>query len=193
MPEEDLSPISKLLRMKRHEQPPPEYFENFLREFQQRQRAEMLRRPAWRIALERMQARFSDLTREITSRIAPAQFAYGGASAAVLVIAVMFTANMLQHPGGSLPAIAMDLSQPQVLTAQAHQANQAPVAVEIPVRMAAHVPARFTLDSEVRFPDLFPNEAPRVTQPGQQPGQARQHPRYILDTRPASYEPPFSF
>jgi hypothetical protein len=36
--------IGRLLRLKRYEQPPPGYFENFLREFRRRQRDESLRR-----------------------------------------------------------------------------------------------------------------------------------------------------
>jgi hypothetical protein len=36
--------IGRLLRLKRYEQPPPRYFENFLREFHRRQRDELLRR-----------------------------------------------------------------------------------------------------------------------------------------------------
>ena len=42
--------LSKLLRLKRYEQPPPGYFDDFLHEFQRRQRAEALRRPAWAVA-----------------------------------------------------------------------------------------------------------------------------------------------
>src|SRR6266508_2375540 len=47
--------IARLLRLKRHEQPPPGYFENFLHEFHRRQRDELLREPLWRILLERAQ------------------------------------------------------------------------------------------------------------------------------------------
>ena len=50
---EELSPIQKLIRLKRYEQPPEDYFEDFLLEFQRRQRAEMLQRPVWQIAWER--------------------------------------------------------------------------------------------------------------------------------------------
>lgn len=50
---EELSDIQKLIRLKRHEQPPEGYFDDFLYEFQRRQRAEMLKRPLWQIAWER--------------------------------------------------------------------------------------------------------------------------------------------
>lgn len=46
--------ISKLLRLKRYEQPPEDYFENFLAEFQLRQRAEVIHRPFYRIAWDRL-------------------------------------------------------------------------------------------------------------------------------------------
>ena len=46
--------ISKLLRLKRYEHPPAEYFENFLAEFQLRQRAEVIHRPFFRIAWDRL-------------------------------------------------------------------------------------------------------------------------------------------
>lgn len=46
--------VSKLLRLKRYEMPPPGYFEDFLQEFQARQRAELIRRPLWEIAWDRL-------------------------------------------------------------------------------------------------------------------------------------------
>jgi hypothetical protein len=45
--------IAQLLRLKRCEQPPASYYENFLSEFRRRQRDELLRQPVWRICFER--------------------------------------------------------------------------------------------------------------------------------------------
>lgn len=50
----DNDTVSKLLRLKRYEQPPEDYFENFLVEFQLRQRAEVIHRPFYRIAWDRL-------------------------------------------------------------------------------------------------------------------------------------------
>ena len=47
--------IARLLRLKRYEQPPPDYFENFLHEFHRRQRDELRRQPLWRICVDRAQ------------------------------------------------------------------------------------------------------------------------------------------
>ena len=47
--------IARLLRLKRYEQPPADYYENFLSEFRRRQRDELLRQPVWRICFERAQ------------------------------------------------------------------------------------------------------------------------------------------
>lgn len=50
--------ITKLLRLKRYEHPPEEYFENFLAEFQVRQRAEVIHRPFLSIAWDRFSSIF---------------------------------------------------------------------------------------------------------------------------------------
>jgi len=55
MDEFDDKEIGRLLRLKKFEQPPPDYFENFLHEFHRRQRDELLRQPLWKIAIERAQ------------------------------------------------------------------------------------------------------------------------------------------
>ena len=47
--------IARLLRLKRYEQPPASYYENFLSEFRRRQRDELLRQPPRRIWFERAQ------------------------------------------------------------------------------------------------------------------------------------------
>jgi len=75
--------IARLLRLKRYEQPPPGYFENFLHEFRRRQRDDLVRQPLWRICLERAQA-FALLI-NIRS-LAPAGMALLVASAAVFSI-----------------------------------------------------------------------------------------------------------
>ena len=50
--------ITKLLRLKRYEQPPEEYFQNFLAEFQTRQRSEVIHRPLLQIARDRFCSMF---------------------------------------------------------------------------------------------------------------------------------------
>jgi hypothetical protein len=45
--------IERLFRLKRYEQSPADYFENFLSEFRRRQRDELLRQTVWRICFER--------------------------------------------------------------------------------------------------------------------------------------------
>lgn len=54
MSDSDLSDVEKLLRLKRYERPPEGYYEDFLLEFQHRQRAEMLRRSAFSLWTEKV-------------------------------------------------------------------------------------------------------------------------------------------
>jgi hypothetical protein len=70
--------ISALLRLKRHELPPPGYFDRLLQDVHRRQRSELLRQPLWKIALERMQTFFGEHSMGPVS--------YAGAMATVLVV-----------------------------------------------------------------------------------------------------------
>jgi hypothetical protein len=88
--DEDLK-VSKLLRLKRYEQPPPGYFEDFLREFQKRQRAEALRRPAWAV--------FWDRVTSIAPTFRVPQFAY---AAILLLAAGVSTLIVTQQPAGTI-------------------------------------------------------------------------------------------
>ncbi|MFA7343437.1 MAG: hypothetical protein WC003_03945 [Terrimicrobiaceae bacterium] len=95
--------ISKLLRLKRYEQPRPGYFEDFLQEFQARQRAELIRRPLWEIVWDRIVS------------LAPAFQVPRMAYAAIVAMAVAASAVIVVHPGapvsgGSLAANRSTLS-----------------------------------------------------------------------------------
>ena len=178
--------ISKLLRLKRYEQPSPAYFENFLHEFHRRQRAEILRRPLWRQTLDR----FGLVLESLMGRMTLSQLSYAGASAAVLAIAGVMTWNLIQNPGATTPTLALNggISKETIVLSQSAPGAATVVAVA-PVRLLdapAESVREFTLDPQMRFLD-----ADRI-QPVNA-GVASRHPRYILDARPVSYEPPFSF
>src|SRR5207248_3404657 len=91
MDEFDDKEIGRLLRLKKFEQPPPDYFENFLHEFHRRQRDELLRQPLWRIAIERAQ---DFMLRLNVARLA----SYPVAATAVLVCAAVLSLKIYQTP-----------------------------------------------------------------------------------------------
>ncbi len=89
-PEEKLQ---RLLRLKRYEQPPEGFAEEFLEKFQRRQRSEILRRSTWSILGERL-ANFMQLLRR------PAVlWTAGGAYAAVLL--TLWLMPRPSPPGGT--------------------------------------------------------------------------------------------
>jgi hypothetical protein len=98
MEEFDDSEISALLRLKRHEQPPPGYYENFLHEFHRRQREELLRQPLWQIALQRIQDFMMTLN---VARLA----SYPVAVTAVVICAAVISLRITQTPP-SRPSMA---------------------------------------------------------------------------------------
>lgn len=88
--------LSALLRLKRYEQPPAQYFEGLLQNVHRRQRAELLQLPLWKIAIERTQTFFSEHSM--------GNLSYAGAMASVLVIGV--TTIGLMTPGNSIERAA---------------------------------------------------------------------------------------
>ena len=163
MPDEN--DIQNLLRLKRYEQPGPEYFDRFLRDFQHRQRAELLRLPLWKIALHRVEAFFSEPSLP--------QLAYAGATVAVLLVAGVTSLNIISGGNNNSSSIA--------------QAGVAPV----PVRQVAQTQGgSMVLDPRIRLADwnTFPNQTV-----GPRTQTAAMPPHYVIDARPASYEPPSSF
>jgi hypothetical protein len=149
--QDDHEEISKLLRLKRFEQPTPEYFESFLEEFKDRQRGQMLREPAWRIAWDRLCA--------FVGEEMPGRIGYGLASTAVLVAAGIASLNILASR--PLEMASAPESHPAAQTASL---NLNPTEVQ-------SLPGLPLMAHTVSFST----------------------PRYVMDTRPVSYEPPSSF
>jgi hypothetical protein len=83
--------IARLLRLKRYEQPPSAYFENFLHEFRRRQRDELLRQPPWRNCFERAQGFAVQCNvRSLAS--------YAAGIAAVVACAAVISITVYQQP-----------------------------------------------------------------------------------------------
>ena len=148
--------LTALLRIKRFEQPPPQYFDRLLENVHRRQREELLQRPLWRIAVERVQTFFSEHSMGNVS--------YAGAMAAALVVGAGAIAVLMPGEIEKQSFVAaVTPAQPKagsLLTLQSRQAT-------IPA-----LPAAF----ETQF---SPSSRTQL-------GKDR---RYIIDARPASYEP----
>jgi hypothetical protein len=151
MDEFDDRGIARLLRLKRYEQPPPGYFENFLHEFHRRQRDELLRQPLWRICLERAHTFMLRLdVRSLAS--------YPGAVAAVLVCAAIISLKIYQQPETARVALQSPPALSTPVNAEGEWNLASPVATQIlrtqPVRTfhesaQTHraAPPRYVLDS----------------------------------------------
>src|SRR6202030_4090923 len=83
--------IGKLLRLKKFEQPPPAYFDNFLHEFHRRQRDELLKQPVWRIALQRAQDFMFRLN-------LPGLASYPALATALVICAAVISLKVYQAP-----------------------------------------------------------------------------------------------
>ena len=102
------------------------------------------------------------------------------------------TVNLIQHPGTTTPTLVLNSPREAVMPVPA-AVTVAPVYVSAQVAAPARLLAMqaengndFTLDPRIRLPESDRPQAVRT-------GMTNRQPRYILDARPVSYEPPFSF
>jgi hypothetical protein len=157
--------IGTLLRLKRHEQPPPGYFDNFLHEFHRRQRAELLRQPLWRIALQRTHDFMFQLN-------LPALNSYPAAATAVLVLAAVLSLKVYQTPQHANLATA---AIPASVTASADSEAWSLSQRQWPTRELGVTPVRLS------------NERAQTHRAG------AATPRYVLDSTPVSYDAALRF
>jgi hypothetical protein len=156
--------LSALLRIKRFEQPPPQYFERLLKDVHERQRAELLRRPLWKIAADRLQTFFSEHSM--------GHLAYGGALASVLIVGVSSIAVLTSGGASVRSGGAQRIAETR--------------AGLVPAKDSAHL-VNLQVDHP-RFPKSFlPKDLGRVPA---LPQVGYGQPRYVIDARPVSYEPP---
>jgi hypothetical protein len=155
--------IGKLLRLKKFEQPPPGYFDNFLHEFHRRQRDELLREPLWRICLQR--------TQDFLFRLnLPGLTSYPAAVTALLVCAAVVSLKLYQAPE----------------TVNVAAQNRAPAMA------SALQDSAWSLSKPVTTRDLGPSLV-RTVKDSSKTHRVAAPPRYVLDSTPVSYEAAFRF
>jgi hypothetical protein len=169
----DENEIGKLLRLKRYEQPPPGYFENFLHEFHRRQRDELLRQPIWSVVWQRLSDSLFRLN-------IPSLTSMPAAVAAVLVCAAVISLKLYNPPSSSSGIATAPTS---VLSS--HESILDQMAKE-------HVGDNFTLSSPLSSRSLGPDLSRQVNESAYT-HRASTPPRYVLDRLPVSYEPSFNF
>ena len=148
--------LTALLRIKRFEQPPPQYFDRLVENIHRRQREELLRRSLWRIAVERVQTFFSEHSMGNVS--------YAGAMAAALVVGAGAIAVML--PG--------EIEQRSFAAASTPPQAKAGSLLTLQSRPASSPALPAAFEAQASQADRMPFAKNR---------------RYIIDARPASYEP----
>jgi len=163
--------LSALLRLKRYEQPPAGYYEKLLQDIHRRQRAELLRKPLWSIGLERIQTFFS------AHSMGSLSFA---GSMAVVAVAGALGISLI----GSSPKTA---TAPVLAAASTVRTSGAVPRVDAaPARaLVLQAPAGGAL---LALDDAALNDARLVPARISRAESAAAQPRYVIDSRPVSYE-----
>ncbi len=152
---DDFTELQRLLRLKRHETPSEDFFDDFMRDFHHAQRAEMLKRSVWRIALDRIESLWPEMP--------VGRYAYAGSCAAALLLAGVTSARILNAPvvaaGGSSSFKRLAAASPKVDFYASHPVmGLAELNFDKPRPTAASVVSRprYVLDSQpVRYEQPF--------------------------------------
>jgi hypothetical protein len=134
--------LSALLRLKRHEQPPAGYYDRLLQDVHRRQRAELLQRPLWKIALERVQVLFGEHSM--------GNLSYAGAMASVLVVGLAAIGLMMPSEVGQNERVATAGAVPEMVPNR-FVTLQAPSAASIEAGMPSTSSSETTLISQPRY------------------------------------------
>ncbi len=176
--EDEFKDLQRLLRLKRYEAPPPDYFEDFLVDFHRRQRAELLKRPLWRLMLDRLEGALPSFT--------PSHYAYAGACATAVAATVLASSHILATgPVGTAVAETSQLAMVPATTYLPH----APAGL---TRVATNNSPRINLNTSrpsLRISPELDFDRPRPMTAA----YTSSRPRYVLDTQPVRYDKPFSF
>jgi hypothetical protein len=125
--------IHKLLRLKRYEHPTPDYFERFLDQFHERQRAELLRQPTWSLLWERM-------TDAFTGFHVP-RLAYAGVAAAAVVLSAFILVSQ-EDAGSTGPTFALNDPRPTINVLPPGNGD-----VRLPVSSRSEFPPHYVLEA----------------------------------------------
>lgn len=184
--EDDFTDLQRLLRLKRHEAPPPDFMEDFLIEFHQRQRAELLKRPLWRLALDRFEGALPTFQVQ--------RYAYAGSFAAAVLLAGVGARQLLVSPvaGANVSGTTIALVAPQQMAVPVKLDDQPQLRFNKPAPAYAYQSPRLDIYSQRPAVSLaevdFDHPRPRAAS-----ATMTRNPRYVLDAQPVSYERPESF
>ena len=156
----DEKQLQALLRLKRFEAPPPGYFDGLLDRIHRRQREELLRRPAWHIAIDRIRAYLMPMrvdwghaasmaallvTGVFAIRIAIPEKSAGGPQ-----LAGVFEASRVATAAQAGPVLTLQPGRAPALTARAERQQVSPNP-DAPTRFVIDIQPASYEASQIRF------------------------------------------